>query len=133
MSGEKQQAASPGGRGKRLASAVGWGVVLLVILAGIRFMTGMPGSSWSGPLPPLTGEQQRIHDNLRRHVAELAGRIGERNVWRPEAMAAAAAYIRTTLEAVYRDEMGALNEYKRQIPVSPDFSKNRDLPLLYAG
>ena len=61
-------------------------------------MTGMPGSSWSGPLPPLTAEQQRIHDNLRRHVAELAGRIGERNVWRPEAMAAAAAYIRTTLE-----------------------------------
>ncbi|MGB5540813.1 MAG: M28 family peptidase, partial [Gammaproteobacteria bacterium] len=100
MSGEKQQAASPGGRGKRLASAVGWGVVLLVILAGIRFMTGMPGSSWSGPLPPLTGEQQRIHDNLRRHVAELAGRIGERNVWRPEAMAAAAGYIRKTLEGM---------------------------------
>ncbi len=61
-------------------------------------MTGMPGSSWSGPLPPLTGEQQRIHDNLKRHVAALAGRIGERNVWRPEAMAAAAAYIRKTLE-----------------------------------
>lgn len=62
-------------------------------------MTVMPGSSWSGPLPPLTGEQQLIHDNLRRHVAELAGRIGERNVWRPTAMAAAAAYIRKTLEA----------------------------------
>ncbi len=63
-------------------------------------MTGMPGSSWSGPLPPLTGEQQLIHDNLKRHVAELAGRIGERNVWRPEAMAAAAGYIRKTLEDV---------------------------------
>jgi len=72
--------------------------VLLVILAGVRFMTGMPGSSWSGPLPPLTGEQQLIHDNLKRHVEALAGHIGERNVWRPEAMAAAAAYIRNTLE-----------------------------------
>jgi len=61
-------------------------------------MMGIPGRSWSGPLPPLTGEQQRIHDNLERHVAALAGRIGERNVWRPEAMAAAAAYIRKTLE-----------------------------------
>jgi len=63
-------------------------------------MTGMPGSSWSGPLPPLTGEQQLIHDNLKRHVAELAGHIGERNVWRPEALAAAAGYIRKTLEDV---------------------------------
>ena len=61
-------------------------------------MTGMPGSSWSGPLPPLTGKQQLIHDNLKRHVAELAGRIGERNVWRPEALASAAGYIRKTLE-----------------------------------
>jgi len=61
-------------------------------------MTGMPGSSWSGPLPPLTGREQLIHDNLKRHVAELAGRIGERNVWRPEALADAAGYIRKTLE-----------------------------------
>ena len=61
-------------------------------------MIGMPGSSWSGPLPPLTGKEQRIHDNLKRHVTALAGRIGERNVWRPEALAAAEAYIRTTLE-----------------------------------
>jgi len=61
-------------------------------------MTGMPGSSWSGPLPPLTGKQQLIHDNLKRHVAELAGRIGERNVWRPEALASSAGYIRKTLE-----------------------------------
>ena len=61
-------------------------------------MTGMPGSSWSGPLPPLTGKQQLIHDNLKRHVTELAGRIGERNVWRPEALASAADYIRKTLE-----------------------------------
>jgi Zn-dependent M28 family amino/carboxypeptidase len=98
VSGERQQAAISSGRGKWLASAVGLGVVLLVILAGSWFMTVMPGRSWSGPLPPLTGEQQLIHDNLKRHVAELAGQIGERNVWRPAALAAAAGYIRKTLE-----------------------------------
>jgi hypothetical protein len=98
VSGERQQAEIPGGRGKRLVSAVRWGVVVLVLLAGSRFMTGMPGSSWSGPLPPLTGRQQLIHDNLKHHVAELAGRIGERNVWRPEALAAADGYIRKSLE-----------------------------------
>lgn len=98
MSDDRQQAEISDGRGKRLATAVRWAVVLLVILAGIRFMIGMPGSSWSGPLPPQTGKQQLIHDNLKRHVAELAGRIGERNVWRPEALASAAAYIRKSLE-----------------------------------
>jgi len=99
VSGERQQAAIPGARDKWLVSAVSLGVILLVILAGSWFMTVMPGRSWSGPLPPLSSEQQLIRDNLRRHVAELAGRIGERNVWRPAALAAAAGYIRKTLEA----------------------------------
>jgi hypothetical protein len=83
---------------KRLAWAVRLAIIPLVILAGVWFMTGMPGSSWSGPLPPLAVKEQQIHDNLKRHVAELAGRIGERNVWRPESMAAAESYIRKTLE-----------------------------------
>jgi len=37
---------------------------------------------------------------LRRHVERLAGGIGERHVWRPEALRAAAAYIRGELEAL---------------------------------
>ena len=84
---------------KPLVWAVRLAVIPLVILAGAWFVTGMPGSSWSGPLPPLTDKEQLIHDNLKRHVKQLAGRIGERNVWRPEAMAAADGYIRKTLEA----------------------------------
>ena len=83
---------------KRLALALRLAVIPLVILAGIWFVTGMPGSSWTGPLPPLTDKELLIHDNLKRHVAALAGRIGERNVWRPEAMAAAAGYIQKRLE-----------------------------------
>lgn len=40
-------------------------------------------------LPPLSG---RLHE----HVLQLAGMIGERNVWRPTALHAAADYIRHT-------------------------------------
>ena len=83
---------------KRLAWTVRLAVVPLVILVGIWFVTGMPGSTWTGPLPPLADKEQLIHDNLKRHVAALAGSIGERNVWRPEAMAAAAGYIQERFE-----------------------------------
>jgi len=61
-------------------------------------MTDMPGTSWSASVPPLSGDEQLIHDNLRRHVGVLAGRIGERNVGHPEALAAAAGHIHATLE-----------------------------------
>ena len=83
---------------KRHAWAIRLAVIPLVILAGIWFMTGMPGSSWTDSLPPLTDRQQLIHDNLERHVSALAGGIGERNVWRPGSMAATAGYIRTAFE-----------------------------------
>jgi Zn-dependent M28 family amino/carboxypeptidase len=79
-------------------SLLKWAIIPLLILAGIWFVTGMPGRSWTGPLPPLTDKEQSIRDNLTHHVAMLAGHIGERNVWRPEAMNAAAGYIRKTLE-----------------------------------
>jgi Zn-dependent M28 family amino/carboxypeptidase len=39
-------------------------------------------------------------ERLQRHVEWLAGGIGERNVWRPAALAAAAAYIRGEFEAL---------------------------------
>ena len=61
-------------------------------------MIFMPGKSWSDPVPPLSAEEQLIHDNLRRHVDMLAQQIGERNVWHAEALEAAALYIRNTLE-----------------------------------
>jgi Zn-dependent M28 family amino/carboxypeptidase len=61
-------------------------------------MISMPGKSWSDPVPPLSAEEQLIHDKLKRHVEMLAQQIGERNVWHAEALAAAALYIRNTLE-----------------------------------
>jgi Zn-dependent M28 family amino/carboxypeptidase len=40
-----------------------------------------------------------LEARLRRHVQVLAGEIGERHVWRPRALRAAADYLRTQLEA----------------------------------
>ena len=98
MTNKSKQAAVPGGRNKRLVRTIFLSVILFAILAASWFVTGMPGRSWTGSLPPLTDKEQLIHDNLKRHVTQLAGQIGERNVWRPEGLDAADEYIRTTLE-----------------------------------
>ncbi len=43
----------------------------------------------------LVIDEPGLEERLRRHVVELAGTIGERNVWQPEALHAAADYIRS--------------------------------------
>ena len=41
----------------------------------------------------MSVEEQALTQNLRTHVEQLAGEIGERNVFRPQALQAAASYI----------------------------------------
>ncbi|HEU4417038.1 MAG TPA: M28 family peptidase, partial [Candidatus Angelobacter sp.] len=53
----------------------------------------MPGRSFSGPLPPLVPEEVELKTNLTRHVAYLAGTIGERNVIAYEPLKKAEQYI----------------------------------------
>jgi Zn-dependent M28 family amino/carboxypeptidase len=83
----------------------GWGMVgglgaaaALLAWQGLAIMR-MPGRSWSGPLPPLSGEEAAIADNLRRLVHKFASEIGERNFSRPAALQAAADAI---IEALRR-------------------------------
>lgn len=80
------------------------GIAAAVVgIAGLRFMTGMPGSTHEGLLPPLTADRATLSDDLRRHVELLGGTIGERHVWRPPALAQAAGYIEEALaELGYR-------------------------------
>jgi hypothetical protein len=59
-------------------------------------MIRMPGRSQRGPLPPLTDAQVALRDELRDHVSKLAGEIGERNVFLPKKLAAAADYLEAT-------------------------------------
>ena len=60
-------------------------------------MFTMPGSSYRGPLPPLTDDERQIAERLEAHVRMLAETIGARNVHSyPDELAAAAEYIRST-------------------------------------
>lgn len=68
------------------------GMLLALSLMGAQPLPEAPppevaGAPASAPLPPLA-------DRLRAHVQQLAGKIGERNVWLPDALHAAADYIR---------------------------------------
>lgn len=54
----------------------------------------MPGESFRGPLPALSVDEAALKDELARDVEVLAGRIGERNVFLPEKLAAAAEFIK---------------------------------------
>ncbi len=60
-------------------------------------MVKMPGESYTGKLPPLTGAQALLRDKLIRDVEKLAGEIGERNIWRYRNLTAAAFFLETSL------------------------------------
>jgi Zn-dependent M28 family amino/carboxypeptidase len=53
----------------------------------------MPLKSYRGPLPPLSPQQTALRDELRRYVEKLGGEIGERNIYQPLRLRAAAAYV----------------------------------------
>ena len=79
---------------------------LLLTLAGVTLAGGsicaaihMPGKSHRGRLAPLTGTEEAIRTGLRRHVHVLAGEIGERHIWNPGSLAAAADYVRGAFAA----------------------------------
>jgi len=70
--------------------ALGYGV--------LRYMTGVPGVSHRGPLPPLTDEEAALAAALGRHVATIAAR--EHNVAHYHELENVARYIETTLESL---------------------------------
>jgi hypothetical protein len=63
-------------------------------------MTTMPGRSPAGELPPLDERERELERRLEGHVRALAGDIGERNVFRPARLDAAAEYLETTLRGL---------------------------------
>lgn len=80
-----------------------WSVWALLLgglgLAAWWTMIRMPLRSYQGPLPPLTTVEEDLRANLRQLVTVLAGDIGERNVFLPGKLTAAADWI----ESVFMD------------------------------
>jgi Zn-dependent M28 family amino/carboxypeptidase len=59
------------------------------------YMVKVPGASYSGALKPLTGEEQVVAANLRKHVVAIASR--EHNFLKAAELEAAAQYIEKAL------------------------------------
>ena len=67
------------------------------------YMTAAPGVSYSAPLKPLSGDEARLAEHLRRHVMVIASR--EHNQFRSAELEASASYIERTFEGYgYRVE-----------------------------
>ncbi|MHC4212176.1 MAG: M28 family peptidase [Planctomycetota bacterium] len=60
-------------------------------------MIRMPGKSYNGPLTPPSSDELVISDQLRQDVKELAGRIGERNVYQYSGFVASVEFLKESL------------------------------------
>jgi hypothetical protein len=74
--------------------ALGLGAAVAVA-ALLWYMVAVPGRSWSGPLPPLGDDLQRLAGRLRVHVDAVGAR--EHNLWAPAELENAARYIEREL------------------------------------
>jgi len=105
-----------------------WGRIRMIAIASILplfflliwlLTIKMPGPAFSGPLPPLTPNQQELRDELRRHVTALAHDIGVRSDAQYGNVQRAASYIERTLTAlgyqVVSHEFSAYNRTYRNL------------------
>ena len=78
-------------------------LALLIVLpvAGVLWMTAVPGRSHTGPLPPLTPDQAQLAVRLSDHVRAVAS--GPHNVAYPQELDAAARYIEGALASFRYD------------------------------
>jgi Zn-dependent M28 family amino/carboxypeptidase len=88
------------------------------------FMVKVPGESHRGPLAPLSEDETRLAAALRGHVQAVAGR--EHNMFKPEALEAAARYLENTLssfgfsvlEQRFPTSMGEVRNIEVEVPGS---------------
>jgi hypothetical protein len=86
-----------------MAARMWWlaGLVLLAVLAAgygaLHYMTGVPGRSHDGTLPPLTDEEIALAALLQRHIAVIAAR--EHNIAHYDELETVARHIEATLRS----------------------------------
>src|SRR6185295_14696339 len=97
-------------------------ILPLLFLGVWLFTVRMPGPAFSGPLPPLTPNQELIRAGLQRHVQALAGEIGVRSDETYPNVQRAAAYIERRLKdlgyTVIAQEYTARDHIYRNIEVT---------------
>lgn len=86
----------------RILAFIACSFALLAIIAAGYFysaMIAMPGSTFAGPLPPLTESQKALATDLRTTVTHLAATIGKRSIYHPKELAESALYLKEQLTA----------------------------------
>jgi len=77
------------------------GIIILVLVvvgfAGLRYMTGVPGRSHRGALPPLTAEEATLAAALKAHIATIAAR--EHNIAHHAELETVARHIEAALKS----------------------------------
>jgi Zn-dependent M28 family amino/carboxypeptidase len=66
-------------------------------MGGLFTLTNMPGSSYTGSLPPLSEQEKTTSGLLAKHVHMLAHEIGPRNIWRRSSMESTVSYLEKVL------------------------------------
>jgi len=74
-------------------------LMFLLPVAGAFWSASMPGETHRGNVPPPDVGPAGLEDGLRRHVEELAGRIGPRNRFMGDSLQTARQYVVAELEA----------------------------------
>jgi hypothetical protein len=80
-----------------LIAAVLVAVIVAAVYGVLRYTTGVPGESHSGPTPPLTDEERALALRLKTHIETIASR--EHNVAHYDELEKAALYIEATLKS----------------------------------
>jgi len=86
----------------RVLALIACSFALLTFIAAGYFhsaMISMPGSTFAGPLPPLTDSQRTLATDLRTTVTHLASDIGKRSIYHPKELAESALYLKEQLQA----------------------------------
>src|SRR6187399_2358146 len=80
------------------ARLIFYGSVVVLLALALAYVTSMPGSSYTGPLPASTPELRELSGRLHEHVLVLAGSIGTRSLERGENLEKARQYLALQLK-----------------------------------
>ncbi|MFC1743770.1 M28 family peptidase [Candidatus Riflebacteria bacterium] len=83
-----------------MVSSFTW-IIVILLLAGLSFpyffKLKMPGKCYAGARQPLSTKEEKLKQQLKKHVYKLGEEIGERNLWEYANLEETANYIKDCL------------------------------------